>query len=75
MSQLIKNFVVFTVTYTLRSAVDIINILIVGILDDSFVANLVFLIYNLLFLIWEIIPILLMYLFHHKSSQQLKNCA
>lgn len=54
-SQLIKNFGVFTVAYTSRSAFDIIYVTVMSETDASFLAG------QLLFLLWEILPILLMY--------------
>ena len=68
-SQLIKNFGVFTVAYTSRSAFDIIYVTVMSETDASFLAG------QLLFLLWEILPILLMYSFHYNSSRKLQNWA
>jgi hypothetical protein len=68
-SQLIKNFIVFTVAYTSRSAFDIIYVTAMSESDATFLSA------QLLFLVWEILPITLMYSFHYNSSRKLQNWA
>ena len=64
-SQLIKNFIVFTLAYTIRSAFDIIYVTAMSETDATFLSA------QILFLGWEILPITLMYSFHFNSSRKL----
>lgn len=68
-SQLIKNFIVFTLAYTGRSAFDIIYVTVMTGSNATFLSG------QLLFLVWEILPITMMYSFHFNSSRKLQNWA